>query len=144
MATEARLPNTIVVRLIVGASLEKAWNCWNEPDHIRGWAVDSSDWSVSDAENDLLVGGKFTVSTQKKNSDESVDFVGTYSLIVDRKRIEYDLEDGRHVVVSFTETTDGVEIVEEIEAEPGGRLEEQRESWQMTLENFKKYVERER
>jgi uncharacterized protein YndB with AHSA1/START domain len=132
----------ITVQITVNASLEKVWEYWNNPKHIKGWAFDSEDWEVRDTENDLRVGGKFTVRTQTKDRRESIDFVGTYTTVKERELIEYDLDDHRHVRVRFQETSDGVRVTEDFEPEDETTEEVQRASWQATLRNFKSYVER--
>lgn len=129
----------IVVEVVVETSLEKAWEYWNDPEHIVGWAFDSDDWKVSQAENDLRIGGTFKVRTQTKDGSESVDFVGKD--IRTNDLIEYDLEDGRRVSVRFTETPEGVRVTEDFQPEEKSPVEDQRAGWQATLQNFKSYVE---
>jgi uncharacterized protein YndB with AHSA1/START domain len=136
---EARL---ITVQAVVNASLEKAWKYWNEPEHITGWAVDSDDWKITHAENDLRVGGMFKIRTQTKDGSESVDFAGTYTNIKEHELIEYDTHDGRHVRVEFEQTPDGVRVTESFEPEAESTEEGQRASWLATLDNFKSYVEK--
>lgn len=131
----------ITVETTVKTSLEKAWGYWNKPEHITRWAVDSDDWEVSYAENDLRVGGKFVVRTRKKAGSEQVDFTGIYTNIEANKRIDYDLQDGRHVSVEFEETTDGVRVKETFESEKESGEDGERASWLATLKNFKAYVE---
>ena len=131
----------VSVQTSVTASLEKAWEFWNDPKHIIGWAFDSEDWEVRGAENDLRIGGKFKIRTQTKDGSESVDFVGTYTDVKEHELIEYDLGDGRHVRVQFMETSNGVLVTEDFEPENASPEEAERSSWLATLENFKSYVE---
>lgn len=132
----------MTVQTTVNVSLERSWEYWNDPEHIPGWAVDSDDWDVSYAENDLRVGGSFKIRTQTKDGSKSVEFVGTYTDVKEHELIEYDLGDGRRVRVQFKETADGVRVREEFEPEDESTEESQQASWQATLENFKSYVEK--
>jgi uncharacterized protein YndB with AHSA1/START domain len=57
--------------------------------------------------------------------------------------IEYTLEDGRKVKVTFSNNNDAeTKVVETFEAEGTNPIEMQRDGWQAILDNFKKYVER--
>lgn len=132
----------ITVQTTVNAPIAKVWDRWNKPEHITGWAFDSDDWEVSDAENDLRAGGKFKIKTRTKDKSDSVDFIGTYTTVRVHKLIEYDLADGRHVKVVFDETPNGVKITETFDPENENSVEVQRDSWQGTLENFKRYTEK--
>ena len=132
----------IKVQAAVDASLDKAWEYWNDPKHFEGWAFDSDDWEVSQAENDLRVGGMFKIRTRAKDKSESAEFVGTYTVVQDRELIKYDLADGRYVRVQFQETPDGVRVTEVFEPEDETSEEDQRASWQATLQNFRSYVVR--
>lgn len=132
----------ITVQTTVRVSLKNAWEFWNAREHIAGWAVDSDDWEITAAENDLRVGGKFTVRTRTKDGSETVDFVGEYTNIETQNLIEYDLEDGRRVKVEFEELPDAVRVTEVFEPEEGSDKEEQQKSWLATLENFRAYAER--
>lgn len=157
----------VIVQATVNAPLEKVWECWNEPEHIVGWAFDSEDWKITYAENDLSVGGMFRIETVRTASDiDRVVFVGTYTNIKKHELIEYDTGNGQHVIVKFekikspvaTRTpladaaagtppapgsdSDSVRITETFEPENGTSVEEQEKSWRATLENFKVYVER--
>lgn len=49
--------------------------------------------------------------------------------------------DGRKVEITFTETADGVEIIESFDPETQNPEEMQRAGWQAILDNFKSYVE---
>ena len=132
--------NTITVQIIVNAPIAKAWEYWNKPEDITGWTFASDDWEAPAAENDLRVGGKFKTVMAAKDKSTSFDFTGTYAVVKENELIEYDI-DGRHVKVQFTETSEGVRIVESFEPEHENTEEVQRSGWQAILGNFKKYVE---
>jgi len=105
------------------------------------WAFASDDWEAPAAENDLRVGGRFKTTMAAKNKSTSFDFTGVYTNVTENELIEYDLDDGRHVKVAFTELPNGVEITEAFEPENEFPKDMQRSGWQAILDNFKKYTE---
>jgi uncharacterized protein YndB with AHSA1/START domain len=133
--------NAITVRTSVNAPIEKVWECWNKPEHIKRWAFASDDWEAPAAENDVQVGGKFKTVMAAKDKSASFDFAGTYTAVKEHELIEYDMDDGRHVKVVFEETPEGVRVTETFDPENENPEEVQRNGWQAILENFKKYVE---
>ena len=76
-----------------------------------------------------------------KDGSMSFDLGGEYTLVEKNKAIEYVLEDGRKVEITFTETPDGVEIIESFDPETQNSEEMQRGGWNAILDNFKSYVE---
>jgi uncharacterized protein YndB with AHSA1/START domain len=133
--------NAITVRTSVNAPIEKVWECWNKPEHIKRWAFASDDWEAPAAENDVQVGGKFKTVMAAKDKSASFDFAGTYTAVKEHELIEYDMDDGRHVKVVFEETPEGVRVTETFDPENENPEEVQRSGWKLILENFKKYVE---
>jgi uncharacterized protein YndB with AHSA1/START domain len=133
--------NAITVRTSVNAPIEKVWECWNKPEHIKRWAFASDDWEAPAAENDVQVGGKFKTVMAAKDKSASFDFAGTYTAVKEHELIEYDMDDGRHVKVVFEETPEGVRVTETFDPENENPEEVQRNGWQAILGNFKKYVE---
>jgi uncharacterized protein YndB with AHSA1/START domain len=131
----------ITVEVTVKAPISKVWEHWNKPEHITHWAFASDDWEAPAAENDIRVDGKFKTTMAAKDKSQSFDFTGTYTAVEEHKRIEYDIADGRHVKVEFTESPEGVHVVETFDPESQNSAELQRSGWQAILENFKKYVE---
>ncbi len=132
---------TITVETIVQAPIEKVWELWNGPEHIVNWAIGSPDWETPSAENDLKVGGKFKTVMSAKDKSTSFDFMGTYSAVKQNELIEYNIVDGRHVKVEFTQLPEGVKITETFNPFPGNSEEMERGGWQGILNNFKKYAE---
>jgi uncharacterized protein YndB with AHSA1/START domain len=132
---------TITVETIAQAPMEKVWEFWKGPEHIVNWAIGSDDWETPAAENDLRVGGKFKTVMAAKDKSSSFDFMGVYTEVKEHKLIEYDIVDGRHVRVEFTELPEGVKIVTIFEPYPGNSDEMERGGWQAILNNFKKYAE---
>ena len=137
------MKNAITVQTVVNAPVEKVWECWNGPEHITGWAFASDDWEAPAAENDLRVGGRFKTAMAAKNKSAGFDFTGVYTNVKKHELIEYDIDDGRHVKVEFTELPEGVEITETFEPENENPERMQRSGWQAILDNFKKYAEAE-
>ena len=132
---------TITVEIIVNASLEKAWECWVDPEHITQWAHASDDWHAPYAENNLRKGGKFKTTMAAKDGSFSFDFEGVYTIIKKHNFIEYMIGDGRMVSISFTSTGSSTKISETFEAENQHAIEIQQDGWQAILNNFKKYTE---
>lgn len=138
----------IQVEIAVNSNLEKAWKFWNEPELIKLWAFASDDWECLHAENDLVVGGKFVTRMSAKDKSFSFDFAGTYTDIVDYKKISYvmlkDISDieARKCEVTFSDIGDSkVKIIETFDPENENSKELQRNGWQSILNNFKKAVE---
>lgn len=134
--------NTITVQTTVNAPIEKVWEYWNAPEHITQWAFASDDWEAPHAENDLREGGKFKTVMAAKDKSARFDFTGTYTVVKEHERIEYDMDEvGRHVKVEFVAVPEGVRVVETFDPETENSEEMQRSGWQAILDNFKKYVE---
>lgn len=131
----------ITVESIVNAPIEKVWEYWNAPGHITRWAFASDDWCAPTAENDVRPGGTFKTRMEAKDKSQGFDFAGTYTEVVPNERIAYDMDDGRHVAIAFTQTPEGVRITETFDPESENSEELQRSGWQAILDNFKKYVE---
>ncbi len=131
----------ITVETIVRAPMSKVWECWIKPEHTVNWAFASDDWEAPVAENDVRVGGRFKTVMAAKDKSTSFDFTGIYTAVKEHELIEYDIDDGRHVKVEFTELPESVKIIEIFEPENENSEEMQRSGWQAILDNFKKYVE---
>ncbi|HUC21055.1 MAG TPA: SRPBCC domain-containing protein [Candidatus Polarisedimenticolaceae bacterium] len=131
----------ITVKVIVDTPMTKVWECWNKPEHITGWAFASDDWEATVAENDLRKGGRFKTVMAEKDKSASFDFAGIYTAVKEHDLIEYDMDDDRHVKVTFKKTPDGVRITETFDPENENPPEMQRSGWQAILDNFKKYTE---
>ncbi|MDD8018091.1 MAG: SRPBCC family protein [Bacteroidota bacterium] len=131
----------ITVQTTVNAPIEKAWKIWNEPEHITKWCTGSPDWHTPYAENDLRVGGKLRSRMEAKDGSAGFDLVGTYTNVQKHKMIEYTMEDGRNVKITFSTNGKTTTLVETFEAENENPLEMQKEGWQTILNNFKAHVE---
>lgn len=131
----------ITVQTVVAAPLDQVWLSFTDPRHIMQWNNASSDWHTPHAENDLRVGGSFLSHMESKDGAEGFDFRGTYTVVEPTSRIEYTMEDGRGVSITFSETPAGVEVVEMFEPESENTKELQQAGWQAILDNFKWYTE---
>ncbi|HET8837491.1 MAG TPA: SRPBCC family protein [Flavobacteriaceae bacterium] len=125
----------------VSAPIEKVWDYWTEPEHIKKWNSASDDWHTPQAENDLRVGGKFLSRMEAKNKSKGFDFTGTYKKVEKPRHISYAMEDGRKVNVNFSAKNNGTMITETFDPETTHSREMQQSGWQAILDNFKKYVE---
>lgn len=141
--------NKIHVEVIVNASLEKAWEYWNSPEKIQGWAFASDDWECPYAENHLEVGGKFTTRMSAKDKSMSFDFGGVYTNVEKYKKISYVMSADMHDInarkcdVTFTDLGDGtVKVEEDFDAESQNSVEMQKNGWQSILNNYKKLIEK--
>ena len=132
---------TIQVSTIIRADLSLVWSLWNSPEHIKNWNAASSDWHTTASEVNLTIGGKFTARMEARDGSAGFDFSGTYTNIVEQKLIEYDLDDGRKVTISFTESVAGVIVSEAFDPELTHSIEQQQLGWQAILTNFSQYAE---
>lgn len=131
----------ITVKTAINAPMDTVWNCWIDPKHITQWAFASEDWEAPSAENDVRVGGKFKTVMAAKDKSAGFDFTGIYTEVVEHARIEYDMDDGRHVSIVFNTVPEGVQVIETFDPETENSRELQQQGWQAIMHNFKKYVE---
>lgn len=134
-------PTPVTVEATVNAPIATVWSAWNEPEHLMKWNHASDDWHCPAATSDLREGGTFSATMAAKDGSFSFDFGGTYTKVETNKEIAYVMSDGRKVSVTFTETDEGVQVVETFDAESENPIEMQRDGWQAILNNFKKYAE---
>ncbi len=135
------MENAITVETTINAPVEKVWNYWTEPKHITQWCQASDDWHAPFAENDVQVNGKFKTTMAAKDGSFSFDFGGIYTSVIQNELMEYSMEDGRKVKVSFEGEGNTTKVVETFEPESQNSLEMQQGGWQAILNNFKKYTE---
>ena len=131
----------ITVEAVVNAPVEKVWKYWNEPKHITQWCQASDDWHAPKAANDLKVNGKFSTTMAAKDGSVSFDFGGVYTKVEENKLIEYTMEDGRKVKITFTEQGKETKVVESFDAESQNPVDMQKAGWQAILNSFKKHTE---
>lgn len=132
---------TILVKRIINVPVEKVWQYWTEPEHIKKWNSASEDWHTTFAENDLRVGGKFLSRMEAKDGSVGFDFWGIYDEVKLYEVIESTLGDNRKVKITFVGKEEYTEVTESFEAEDINSIEMQQAGWQAILDNFKKYTE---
>jgi uncharacterized protein YndB with AHSA1/START domain len=131
----------ITVEALVNAAPEKAWEMYNNPENIVGWAFASPEWHSPRATNDLRVGGTFSTRMEARDGSEGFDFSGVYDEVVQNERIAYTADDGRKVLVTFVPEGAGTRVKVVFEAENENPIELQRGGWQAILDNYKSYTE---
>lgn len=141
---ETKLRTRISVETVINAPIYSVWEMWTSPEHIMKWNNASDDWHTPHAENDLRKGGKFLSRMESKDRSAGFDFRGVYDEVKINQLIEYTMEDGRKVRILFTDLGDETKIQETFEAEDEHSIEMQREGWQSIMNNFKRYVEKNR
>lgn len=134
--------STITVKTAVAAPVEKVWDYWTSPKHIKKWNNASEDWHTTRAENDLRPGGKFVSRMEAKDGSAGFDFSGTYDHIRKHEYIAYTMDDGRKVSIQFTNDGNETQITETFDPEQQNSREIQKDGWQAIINNFKKYVEK--
>ena len=138
---ESENKSKITVATTVNAPVEKTWNYWTEPEHIKQWNSASDDWHTPLAENDLHVGGRFLSRMEAKDKSFGFDFGGVYDDVRINEYIEYTLGDERKVQITFSGNGNETTVSETFEAEDTHSTELQRGGWQAILDNFKTYTE---
>ena len=132
---------TITIKTVVNTSIERVWQYWTEPKHIKKWNNASEDWHTTVAENDLRVHGKFLSRMEAKDGSFGFDFGGVYDEIKLYDVIAYTLGDERKVRIDFVFKDNKTEVTETFEAESTNSIEMQQAGWQSILDNFKRYTE---
>ncbi len=133
--------SVLTVTATIQAPVDKVWEIWSKPEHIKKWNNASSDWHTPRAENDLRPGGKFLSRMESVDGKMGFDFTGTYQKVEKHQLISYLMEDGRKVEIKFEENGDSTFVTESFDAETENSLELQQQGWQAILNNFKKQVE---
>ncbi len=131
----------VTVETTIDAPIVTVWECWTEPDCIMQWNAASDDWHTPSSTNDLREGGKFTARMEAKDGSVGFDFGGTYTKVIDHRQIDYTMDDGRTVSITFDEHDGHTHITETFDAETENSVEMQQAGWQSILDNFKEHVE---
>ena len=132
---------TITVKTTIDRSIGEVWDYWTTPEHITKWNFATPEWHCPKAEHDLKVGGKLNYHMAAKNGSMAFDYTATFTRLEPNELMEYKLDDGRKVTISFSDIGDKTEVIETFEVEDENSIEMQRQGWQAILDNFKKYVE---
>ncbi len=135
------MSNPINVEVRVRAPLHTAWTAFTDPQHVMRWNHASEDWHSPRAESDLRAGGRFLFRMEAKDGSDGFDFEGTYQEVIPHERIEYVMDDGRKVDITFSETDGITRVMETFDPEIENPREMQQGGWQAILNNFKQYVE---
>ena len=129
------------VNTTINKPLAEVWKAFTSANHIKEWNAANADWHTTHVDQNFVKGGSFSYRMEAKDGSMGFDYSGTYDEIAEGKTIDYTLDDGRKVKISFTEK-DGSTVVEEsFEPEASNSEEIQRQGWQAILDNFKKHVE---
>ncbi|MFZ2152531.1 MAG: SRPBCC domain-containing protein [Microgenomates group bacterium] len=132
----------IKIETNINIGVDKVWQMWTDPEAVVKWNQASEDWYCPRATNDLRVGGKFDYTMSAKDGSNSFEFAGVYRKIEPTKTIEYNLTDGRRVIVGFDELEkEQTKVWEMFEAEKSHTKNQQREGWKAILLSFKRYCE---
>jgi uncharacterized protein YndB with AHSA1/START domain len=131
----------IEITATLSQPIEKAWDAYTQPEHIVNWNFASDTWHCPKATNDVRVGGKLCARMEAKDGSMGFDFEGTYDEIKEHKLLSYQLEDGRSVQTTFTESNGQTEVTTVFDAEDENSAEMQKQGWQAILNNFKSYAE---
>jgi len=130
----------ITVETSVAAPINQVWRAYTTPADIVKWNAASDDWHTTKATVDLREGGLFSSRMEAKDGSMGFDFAGTYTKIVEHKRIEYAFGE-RKAEVEFVPGSNGVTVRVTFDAETTHSVEQQQGGWQAILESFKRYVE---
>ena len=131
----------IKVEVLVNASLEEAWKCFTQPEHILNWNAASADWHCPEARNEVRAGGTFSYRMEARDGSMGFDFSGKFIAVEPLKHLSILLDDNRTLEVWFEEQIGGVRVTEEFEAEQENEPELQRMGWQAILDGYKIYCQ---
>lgn len=129
----------ITVETSVAAPIDQVWQAYTTPADIVKWNAASDDWHTTKATVDLREGGVFSSRMEAKDGSMGFDFAGTYTKIVEHKRIEYAFGD-RKAEVEFVPGPNDIVVRVTFDSETTHTEEQQRGGWQAILDNFAKYV----
>jgi uncharacterized protein YndB with AHSA1/START domain len=130
----------ITVETSVAAPIDQVWHAYTTPADIVKWNTASDDWHTTKATVDLREGGAFSSRMEAKDGSMGFDFAGTYTKIVEHKRIEYAFGD-RKAEVEFVPGAKGVVVRVVFDGEATHSVEQQQGGWKAILDNFARYVE---
>lgn len=131
----------ITVAATINAPVEKVWEYWTEPEHIKKWNSASDDWHTPHAENDLRTGGRFSSRMEARDGSMGFDFGGIYDEVKIHEQIDYTMGDGRQVNIVFSGEGNHTDVTETFDAESTNPVAMQQAGWQSILDNFKRYTE---
>lgn len=116
----------ITVQTTINAPVDKVWQFYTNPGHIKNWNKASDDWHTTKCENDLKVGGKFLYRMEAKDGSQGFDFTGVYTAVELNRLIKYTMDDGREAKIDFESTGDKTKVTVTFGAEQENSLEMQK------------------
>lgn len=131
-----------MIKAKIMAPIEQVWEYFTMPSHITQWNAASDDWHTTNASNDLVEGGRFSLRMEAKDGSFGFDFSGTYTLVKQNSEIHYTLDDQRKVEIVFSAENGETNVMQSFEPEQQNPVELQQMGWQAILDNFKKYAEK--
>jgi len=139
---ETAEPRTkITVSTNIERHINDVWHHFTDPESIKQWNHASDDWHCPAAKLELADGGNFSYTMAAKDGSVQFDFEGIFTEVTPRKRLRYEIADGRKVSVYFQETHNHTTVVESFEAESLNSQELQQQGWQAILDSFKRFTE---
>lgn len=129
----------VTVETTAPASVDAVWEAYTSPERIKQWNFASDDWHCPAASVDLREGGTFTARMEAKDGSMGFDFTGTYTKIIENKRIEYVFGE-REAVVDFVPEGNRTRVRVSFVPETTFPVEQQRGGWQAILDNLAKHV----
>jgi len=135
------MSNKVSIEAEIKKDIKDVWNIYNSPEHIVHWNFASPDWHCPKSEVDLRVGGKFSSRMEAKDGSFGFDFEAIYDEVLQYKKIEYTMPDGRKVEITFESNGSSTKLVTLFDPETVHPPEVQKEGWQSILNNFKTYAE---
>ena len=91
MKTATPVENSVLIERIFDAPLELLWQIWTDPEYILQWFGGDPKGTVSDADIDLRVGGKYAIRFSDSNGSEHTAF-GKFLVVEFRSRLQYSWE----------------------------------------------------
>ncbi len=131
----------IKIDVLVEGTLEHAWNCFTQPEHIVNWNAASEDWCCPSAHSDLKAGGSFSYRMEARDGSMGFDFSGKFNEVDFQRHILILLDDNRSLEVWFEAVDGGIRVTEEFEAENMNPVELQQQGWQAILNSYKNYCQ---
>lgn len=132
----------ITVSATIEAPVARAWDCYTNPDHITNWNFATDDWQCPTAYNDLRPGGKYSARMEAKDGSFGFDFEAIYDVVVPHSELSYTMGDGRQATTLFESQGNETKVTTTFDAENENPVDMQQQGWQMILNNYKKYTER--
>ncbi len=79
----------ITISEYVRVPIEKAWEYYTDPYHIRNWNFANDDWHCPEVRNELKKGGKYAAKMEAKDGSFGFTLEAVYDLVAIWKEIKY-------------------------------------------------------